>query len=94
MASGAAESVGDRIDENRQVAALRKAAHIKSDDSEVNWVDKMESLLTSGSFKAELDQAYDFLQTRLPTKATGAACAVRPTAVLREAGKFGTPAAT
>lgn len=76
---------------NRQVAQLRQAATKTKPDtpSTVDWEDKLELLLTSGNFKAELNQAYDFLQNALPTKAAGAACAVRPAAVLEEAAKTG-----
>ena len=84
-----------KMEANRQVAQLRKAAtSTKSDTpSTVDWEVTLELLLTSGNFKAELKQAYDFLQHQLPTKAAGAACAVRPAAVLQEAARTGTPVA-
>jgi hypothetical protein len=86
---------GAKVEANRQIAQLRQAATKTKPDkpSTVDWEDKLELLLTSGNFKAELNQAYDFLQKELPTKAAGAACAVRPAAVLQEAAKMGTPVA-
>lgn len=89
------QSSSIRMEVNRQIAQLRRAAtSTKSDTpSTVDWQGTLELLLTSGNFKAELKQAYDFLEPQLPTKAAGAACAVRPTAVLQEAGKTGTPVA-
>ena len=87
----AASEAASKVEVNRQIAHLRQAATKAQPDkpSTVDWEDKLELLLTSGNFKAELNQAYDFLQNALPTKAAGAACAVRPVAVLEEAAKTG-----
>lgn len=95
MEAGGEQSSSIKMEANRQIAQLRKAAtSTKSDTpSAVDWQRTLELLLTSGNFKAELKQAYDFLEPQLPTKAAGAACAVRPTALLQEARKTGMPVA-
>ena len=85
------QSGAARVEVNRQVAVQRKAAKQSKDSStsDVDWQEKMQEVLASGDLKKTLMCAYNFLQGRLPTQATGAACAVRPVDVLREAAKSG-----
>lgn len=90
MATSGAGDNTTRLEDSRQIAAIRKANRVDNDEcSGVSWQEKLDAALANSNLKEEIQEAYKVLEGELPRAAAGATCPVRSAQVVREAIKAG-----
>ena len=79
-----------QVEVNRQVALLRKGVAKAGGSAEVmvDWATSLRTTVAKGRLRAELAEAFAFLQPKLPMAPLGITCPVRPLGVLQEASKI------